>query len=241
VTGESGYRLLGRSAPRLRDFLSDREKDRPRAPDGPYVDHVGVSVYDSESQALAGKPSASLGPRSEETLLAEGEEFEPSRDLTAPSGFRDERASCGAPHSNAIYVRSQTAVGQLAGQPAAEPQRGKRLRSVLDMARTRRRPRALSDADDCDRASLRSVAKSEEDQQQHDDQDQYEQTRPNADVHGAPPLGWGLERYATHAGGGKGYRGWLAYQGLDRGGLLAPGVTRSRRKVRPARDASGLG
>lgn len=47
------YRLIGRSTPRLRDFQSDRDKGRPRAPSQGYADYVGLSVFDSEEIVLA--------------------------------------------------------------------------------------------------------------------------------------------------------------------------------------------
>jgi hypothetical protein len=45
------YRTIGRSEPRDRDFKSDRDKGRPRAPEQDYVDYVGLSVFGTEDAA----------------------------------------------------------------------------------------------------------------------------------------------------------------------------------------------
>jgi hypothetical protein len=45
------YRVLGKPEARERDFMSDRDKGRPRAPDQGYADFVGVSVFGSEELA----------------------------------------------------------------------------------------------------------------------------------------------------------------------------------------------
>jgi hypothetical protein len=45
------YRTIGRSEPRDRDFKSDRDKGRPRAPEQEYVDYVGLSVFGTEDAA----------------------------------------------------------------------------------------------------------------------------------------------------------------------------------------------
>lgn len=47
------FRLLGyRPEPQVRDFQSNLAKDRPRGPDEPYVDYLGVSVFSSETSAV---------------------------------------------------------------------------------------------------------------------------------------------------------------------------------------------
>lgn len=45
------YRVLGRPTPRERDFISNRDKDRPREDDEPYVEFMGVSTYGSRARA----------------------------------------------------------------------------------------------------------------------------------------------------------------------------------------------
>jgi hypothetical protein len=47
------YRVLGKPEARERDFMSDRDKGRPRAPAQDYADFVGVSVFGSEELAEA--------------------------------------------------------------------------------------------------------------------------------------------------------------------------------------------
>jgi hypothetical protein len=53
AAGQTVYRVLGRSQARDWDFYSDREKGRPRAPNQDFVDFVGISVFGSQSAALA--------------------------------------------------------------------------------------------------------------------------------------------------------------------------------------------
>lgn len=46
------FRLLGpRPEARVRDFLSNRAKERPRGPDETYADYLGLSVFSSEELA----------------------------------------------------------------------------------------------------------------------------------------------------------------------------------------------
>lgn len=45
------YRIVGRSDPRLRDFQTDREKERPRGPDQTQVDYLGISMFETEDLA----------------------------------------------------------------------------------------------------------------------------------------------------------------------------------------------
>jgi hypothetical protein len=53
ATGQTVYRVLGRSQPRAWDFYSDRDKGRPRAPTQEFVDFVGISVFGTRTAALA--------------------------------------------------------------------------------------------------------------------------------------------------------------------------------------------
>jgi hypothetical protein len=52
ATGQIVYRTLGRSEPRVWDFQSDRDKERPRGPEQDYLDYVGLSVFATEDAAL---------------------------------------------------------------------------------------------------------------------------------------------------------------------------------------------
>jgi hypothetical protein len=51
--GQRLYRLVGRDPPRDRDFLSDRAKGRPRFENDLETDHLGVSMFAAETQALS--------------------------------------------------------------------------------------------------------------------------------------------------------------------------------------------
>ena len=55
------YRLIGRSTPRLRDFQSDRDKGRPRAPSQGYADYVDLSVFGSSSWLMQPLSSSNRG------------------------------------------------------------------------------------------------------------------------------------------------------------------------------------
>lgn len=52
ASGQTVYRLLGKSEPRDWDFQSDRDKGRARGPRQDVMDHVGLSVF--------GRPEAAL-------------------------------------------------------------------------------------------------------------------------------------------------------------------------------------
>lgn len=51
--GQVVFRLLGRSRPRLRDFQSARDRERPIGPQQDFLDYLGVSVFGREEVALA--------------------------------------------------------------------------------------------------------------------------------------------------------------------------------------------
>jgi hypothetical protein len=53
ASGQVLYRVGGKSAARERDFQSDRDKTRPRYVDQTYVDHLGLSMFESEELAEA--------------------------------------------------------------------------------------------------------------------------------------------------------------------------------------------
>jgi len=42
---------MPRSDPRLRDFQTDREKERPRGPDQTHLDCLGISMFETEDLA----------------------------------------------------------------------------------------------------------------------------------------------------------------------------------------------
>ena len=53
ASGQVLYRVIGRSNAQERDFQLDRDKKRPRYPDQTYVDHLGLSMFESEELAEA--------------------------------------------------------------------------------------------------------------------------------------------------------------------------------------------
>jgi hypothetical protein len=53
VTVTSVYRILQGAQPGRKDFQSDREMGRPQGADEPWIEHVGISVYDNAPMALA--------------------------------------------------------------------------------------------------------------------------------------------------------------------------------------------
>jgi hypothetical protein len=53
ASGQTVYRVLGRSEPREWDFYSDRDKGRDRAPRQDFIDFVAISVFGSQAAALA--------------------------------------------------------------------------------------------------------------------------------------------------------------------------------------------
>jgi hypothetical protein len=53
AAGQVLYRLVNRDPPIVRDFESDRTKDRPRFGEDLEVDHLGLSMFDTEDQALS--------------------------------------------------------------------------------------------------------------------------------------------------------------------------------------------
>src|SRR4051812_34451507 len=52
AAGEILYRLLSSDEPRERDFLSNRDKERPPMAGVPHLIHCGVSMYEHPDQAL---------------------------------------------------------------------------------------------------------------------------------------------------------------------------------------------
>jgi hypothetical protein len=50
--GQLVWRLIWDEEPRVRDFESNRDKQRPRGPREPFVGHVGLSMFDAADLAL---------------------------------------------------------------------------------------------------------------------------------------------------------------------------------------------
>jgi hypothetical protein len=51
--GQILYRVLAGAQPGVKDFRSDREKNRAPAPNEPWIEHAGLSMFDTGEVALA--------------------------------------------------------------------------------------------------------------------------------------------------------------------------------------------
>jgi hypothetical protein len=53
ASGQVLYRVVGRTIPRAYDFQSNRAKNRERYPRELYIDHLAVSMFESQELAIA--------------------------------------------------------------------------------------------------------------------------------------------------------------------------------------------